>query len=666
MRPLVGAHRIAGPEMLLFEDTSAVLTFAEVSAPERAALFQPNVQPTPYFGFTKSTIWVRLDLSTAEQAPHDWFLEIAEPLLHEVEIYGPVNARPDAADRRAAQAEAIPRRAAGRLLPFREREVAHRKILFPITLSGEGQTFYIKIRSRDNVVVPVHLWPRRDFFLSDIGDTAMRGLFYGIIAALIAYNCFLFLSLLDRNYLYYILYAAWFAVFQSSIDGSFYQLIPDAPALLKWRLPLICGSLSGIFMLFFTRNFLFMVEAPAWLRHVHWIILSALLCLLGGSFSDTWMPTASRYANVVSTFTAVYGLSCGMYRTWRGYQPARYYLVAWLALLSGITGAGLVNLGFFPPNLTTKYLTSIGFVAELLLFSFALADRITLLRKKKEEADQRAIEAQQRAASELEVLVKDRTRELSYANATKDKFFSIIAHDLRGPIGSLSALLTEVVGDDGVIDAEVLRSVRGTTKNSYHLLEDLLLWARSQRGEIEYKPEAVAVEPVAEECITLLGTQARSKGIRVTLDKSSADPAFADRAMIGLVLRNLISNALKFTPGGGEVKITVAVGERRNRSARDRFGHRDSSRVAGFIVSHRREARLPPRHGGGGRQRPWIDLMPGICGTKRRSDWSRERRRRRLHVLVHAPARPALTPLRPFRPETARSSYTSVVSPVVP
>lgn len=556
LRSLEEPHRVTGPEMLLFEDPSGELTLEEVTMPERMALFRPSAHPTPYFGFTNSAIWVRLDLSTRHSGNREWFVEIAEPLLHEIELYGPLPDRKSRANSAGEQSEKTVHKA-GRLLPFAERAIPHRKILFPVSLTSEPQTFFVRIRSKDNVVVPIQLWPRRDFFLSDIGDTAWRGLFYGVIAALIAYNFFLFLSLRDRNYAYYILYALNFAVFQSAIDGSIYQLLPALPVWLKWRLPLYSGLASGVFMLLFTRNFLFMVEAPRWLRIGHWIFLGAIASLAVISVANETMPTASRYANVISSFIAVYGLTCGVYRTWKRFPPARYYLVAWLALLSGITGAGLVNLGFFPPNLATKYWTSTGFVAELLLFSFALADRITLLRKTKEEADQRALEAQQKAAAQLEAQVQERTRELSYANATKDKFFSIIAHDLRGPIGSLSALLTDAVGDDGLLDAELLQSVRATTKNSYHLLEDLLMWARSQRGEIEFEPGPVDLRSVAEECVTLLGATARGKNIRVTIDATSPVSVFADRTMISLVLRNLLSNALKFTRPGGEVKVMM-------------------------------------------------------------------------------------------------------------
>lgn len=553
-RPLTGPLRLTGADMLLFEDVSGQMDLTEVISASRSGSFHPSPLSTPYYGFTKSAIWVKLDLRTADEGPREWFIEIAEPLLHEIELYGPV---PGGIQLLKPSADTIPRRSAGRLLPFRDREVEHRKILFPVSLTRDPQTYFLRIHSRDNVVVPIQLWPRRDFFLSDIGDTAWRGIFYGIIAALIAYNCFVFLSLRDINYLYYILYAFSFGVFQSAIDGSLYQILPGLPAWLKWRLPLFSGVSAGAFMLFFTRNFLFMREAPAWFRWVHWVMLGAFAALVLGSVADSTMPVASRYANLQSTLLAAYGLGCGAYRTIKKYPPARYYLVAWLALLTGITGAGLVNLGLFPPNLTTKYWTSIGFVAELLLFSFALADRITLLRKKKEEADRRTLEIQQKAAAELEGMVADRTRELSYANATKDKFFSIIAHDLRGPIGSLAALMTDAVGDDGTIDTAVLQSVRTTTKNSYHLLEDLLTWAKSQRGEIDFQPEPLDLRPIVDECITLTGVQARNKGIRLTAGKMSGELVVADRAMIALVIRNLISNAVKFTLHGGDVKIAM-------------------------------------------------------------------------------------------------------------
>jgi len=537
--------RLSGKDMAIFEDRSGQLTLKDVLESSGSNSFRPSGMETPYYGFTSSAIWVRLDLRRRGEDPL-WFLEVEEPLLHDVEFYGPV-----------VSGDLPVKRESGRLVEFDKREIPHRKILFALTLSDTAQTYYVRIRSRDNVTVPLRLWPRREFFLQELSDQIRSGIFYGIILALVLYNLFLLVSLKDINYLYYVLYVVSFGALQTTIDGNFFQILPGAPVWLKWRIPLFTGLSSGVFLLLFTRNFLYLEKSPRIVRHIHWILLAAIGLLFVLSFTDATMVFSSRYANSVSAATTLYAIGCAIYRTYTGFKPARYFTAGWLILLSGVLAASLVNLGFFPPNSLTKHWVQAGFLAELLLFSFFFADRINLLQAQKEDSDRKAMEAQTMAARELERLVKERTRELSVANATKDRFFSIIAHDLRGPIGTLSVLFTDAVGDDGKIDRPLLESIRTTTKNSYHLLEDLLTWARSQRDEIEFRPVAFSLEEALREIAPLFETQAVRKKIRFSIADVRARSILADRYMVSLILRNLISNALKFTPSGGSVRVEI-------------------------------------------------------------------------------------------------------------
>lgn len=149
--------------------------------------------------------------------------------------------------------------------------------------------------------------------------------------------------------------------------------------------------------------------------------------------------------------------------------------------------------------------------------------------------------------------------ELKELIATRDKFFSIIAHDLRNPLQFLVLSSDLLYNDYESLDEEsrkdYIRKFYNGTNRISTLLENLLDWSRSQRGLIECKPEKMDVRAMAEENVDLLKTQARNKEIRVASRVEPGVFAFADKNMIRTVLRNLLSNAVKFTNPGGDVII---------------------------------------------------------------------------------------------------------------
>ncbi len=146
-------------------------------------------------------------------------------------------------------------------------------------------------------------------------------------------------------------------------------------------------------------------------------------------------------------------------------------------------------------------------------------------------------------------------------NADKDKFFSIISHDLRNPFNVLlgnAQLMFEMTDQLSKQDIqEMSRSIFNQAKAAHRLLENLLTWSRLQRGRIEYDPASVNLQKLAGNTIALLQGAAKQKQITLkqTIDESIV--AEADKDMIDLVIRNLTSNALKFTPEGGQITLSA-------------------------------------------------------------------------------------------------------------
>ena len=156
--------------------------------------------------------------------------------------------------------------------------------------------------------------------------------------------------------------------------------------------------------------------------------------------------------------------------------------------------------------------------------------------------------------------LKNRESELVNLNATKDKFFSIIAHDLRGPLGSLNTLLDMMIDDfesfTHVETVDYLRLISDSAKNIYSLLENLLIWSRAQRGLIELKSEMNDLSFLAGDAVNVLRLQADAKSIKLINNIPEGSFAYIDVNLITTVIRNLTSNAIKFTRENGSITIS--------------------------------------------------------------------------------------------------------------
>jgi signal transduction histidine kinase len=154
---------------------------------------------------------------------------------------------------------------------------------------------------------------------------------------------------------------------------------------------------------------------------------------------------------------------------------------------------------------------------------------------------------------------------LKSLNFVKDKFFSIISHDLKGPLHTLTGFLQILIKYTTTFTEvelkEFAESMDTSVKRLITMLENLLQWSRSQAGSIEYKPENILLNQAIQENIHLFQDTARSKEINLVMETEDNVMVRVDRNMLDFILRNLISNALKFTRQGGEVKVAVRSGE---------------------------------------------------------------------------------------------------------
>ena len=155
--------------------------------------------------------------------------------------------------------------------------------------------------------------------------------------------------------------------------------------------------------------------------------------------------------------------------------------------------------------------------------------------------------------------------ELQIANSEKDKFFSIIAHDVRGPLSTFLSFTEMIAENIQSYDKNEIQTMTASMKESaaslFKLLENLLEWARMQRGLIQYNPERFNLIEVFNDSLETTYQSAKNKSINLYVEIPSDMEVVADRNMLSVIFRNLTSNAIKFTPKGGEVIIKARKSE---------------------------------------------------------------------------------------------------------
>jgi signal transduction histidine kinase/ligand-binding sensor domain-containing protein len=209
-----------------------------------------------------------------------------------------------------------------------------------------------------------------------------------------------------------------------------------------------------------------------------------------------------------------------------------------------------IHLTILPPWWATLWFRLTFIILFLLIFSFFFISRERQLNSRR---------------IQLEKLVEAKTIELKELNASKDKFFSIIAHDLKNPFSTIigfSELLREQL-ENGIDTKpkEYARAIQSSALQTFRLLENLLEWANTQRGKISFNPENINLEDLIYEELKVLRETATGKGIelRCVIPENLNMNIFADKNMIRTIIRNLISNAIKFTNRKGKVIVNAST-----------------------------------------------------------------------------------------------------------
>ena len=320
-------------------------------------------------GYTDQPHWFRIRLDNTQPEPLPRLIELAYPMLDRVDFY------------RVQDGGLIRQASTGDTRPFAARPIPHRAFVFPVTLAAESTSeFYLRIQTSGALQVPITLWRPDAFASHSDAELTMQSMFYGIMLVMALFNLFLFFSLRERAYLYYVGVVSSTLVLMAGLDGvAFQYLYPDSPALHKYVL-LTVVPLCQVALCLFAREYLEMPQRyPMWNRLL--LVLVALAAL--GVITALVLPfnLSTRITVTLAIPVALANLAAGVSLWRRGDKNARLFTIAWVALLASILVTVLNKLGVIPTSTLTEHGIPLGASAQALLFSFALADRFNRERR---------------------------------------------------------------------------------------------------------------------------------------------------------------------------------------------------------------------------------------------------------------------------------------------
>lgn len=534
-----------------FMDETGTLTFEEILSRE----FIPveNSSRPPSYGFDRKIHWFRFAISN-ESEEKNWRMEIPYAPLDQIDFY----LEPDSGS-------VWTHKVNGDIYPISQRDLPHRHPIFKFTIeTGQTKTIYIRVHTISSVQLPVIFWTTEGFQIASYKTQLINGLFYGAMFIMIMYQLFMFLSIHDKSTAYYVLTLISMVNVIAFFQGyTFLFLHPKHPGLNDdW------AALTGPFFVFssalLTRSFLNIKLFSKWLDRI--LIINTIITILAGISMVFFIRQISyKYLHIFTLIHCIIVLISAAYCLSKRYKPSLYYLLAWATLLLAAVVFTMGNLGLAPGYFGTNYQgLMIGCVLQVLLIALALGERWNALVKENQAAKELELKRGQEENERLEREVRQRTVEiqkqkekLEELNRVKDKLFSVVSHDIKGPLSSLklSLALTKIdkLSSDEfkTVSIEIEDHLDKTTS----FIENLLQWAKLQLKAESMKPAQLDLDEMINETLELLDAELKQKVINVDKNIQPNLYAHADHMMIQSVLKNLITNAVKFTPVGGSINL---------------------------------------------------------------------------------------------------------------
>ena len=448
----------------------------------------------------------------------------------------------------------------GDVLPFSERPIKYRHPAYPLQIGPEKSYFLVKIETTSNVFFDFKIYSNYGFKNAKLTELIFVGILLGGIVTIFFYNLFLFFTIRDRNYGYYVLYIACYFTFSIGYYGVAPYFVfsdwTDRP-LTGWGLFVIVDAIS-ITAAAFAIGFLNLRENA---KIFYWLLtilasISLVTSLSNILFLHGQIVFLNNITMLTSFLVGILMVLAGCHMILKGYSPAIYFTIAWAFVMSGNCLVILSNGGVIERNFLTTWSQLIGANLEMILLSFALGARINIIKAEKLRVEremlketERAREADKRALVASEAALEEQKR----LGVLKNNFLANTSHELRTPlngiIGMSEALATNFALSSDASEAagQILKASRRLSE----LIDDILDFSALEGGEIKVSLGPVSLLKTVNECLITQASLNNQKNITTVNQISASGSSIqADASHCRKVINAVLSNAYKFTEHG--------------------------------------------------------------------------------------------------------------------
>lgn len=527
-----------------YEDSSEALAIDDVLTSGFNVNFIPHSQDILHFGVTSSAYWIRFNLDWTEaDLDTKKILEFGPPKLVGGIVRGGIEIFV-IDDNGALVSQYI----LGTQTSPRELKTLNRG--FALSIDPQfGNQIYLRITSARPLRLPISIWSEEGFRQQSMSADTFIGLEYGILLAMIFYNLFLYVTIRENSYLFYVITVATQTTFLF-LDSKHLRYLTDELYRGSWFVDMserLIYPLMVITALLFQRSLLRIREYNPKLDNIVQALVACLIVVM----LLTLVPNEKvfQYPYILLVLISMpLALYNNLDAIRRGYIPAAVHLAGMTVFLSGAAILMLLQLWpGFPNNAFTNSAYNIGLVAQTLLLSLSLATQYNQIKQEKEDAQRQAIDN----------LVK--------SEQVKDDLLANVSHELRTPLYGINGLaeiaLTEFKSKDQDIDliTQNLELIQASGDRLTKLVNDLLDFsaAREQAAYIKFRP--VDLNSMATLVIAVCRPFVGDKNLDLRVEIDPDLPLVAgDEDRIQQILVNLTSNAIKFTYSG-EVVISAEL-----------------------------------------------------------------------------------------------------------
>jgi serine phosphatase RsbU (regulator of sigma subunit) len=392
-----------GKSISYLRDSSGKLSFDDILAEK--IKFIPSNKKELNFGYTNDFLWLKFTLNNQSDFD-DWVFDVKANNIGYFDFYY------------QEENGTWKKSETGTALPFSSKQISDTGNAFFLKFEDKAQkTFYFRCQAKVGLIIP----PRVQRYESFNNYSRMKNFYYGgyfgILLVMILYNLFIYLTLRDKNYLYYVFTIITTLGLFSSITGYNYMFFWADMPVLNIISARIFTSLIVITTAVFTIYFLQLKKYSHFLYY--WMLLNIVLAILA-AILELLTPWKALTSNLISIHIITM-IASGVV-TWRkGNSLGKYYLFAWLLYALGGAMITLRNAGVLPSNMVTRHAVEVGSILEVIIISFALSAKYGVLKRENDRATKKALHFQKKANEELENKVHERTTELQSTLDTVSK-----------------------------------------------------------------------------------------------------------------------------------------------------------------------------------------------------------------------------------------------------